>query len=131
MRLIGLVCALAASSLAASAPSTDPADLTVWPNQASHANGDRWLIEHHDQIRRMNPRLLLLNFDNHAPREQLDRLVDRIIAGLAEGSRYHGYNDSNAPVFLQYEVFKFVDLRDTNAPKEKLVAVLVLLDGVR
>src|SRR6266576_1222972 len=49
LRLIGLVCALSVSSLAAPAPSTDPADLTVWPNQASHANGDRWLVEHHDQ----------------------------------------------------------------------------------
>jgi len=39
--------------------------LTVWPKQASHANGDRWVVEHHDQIRRMNPRLLVLNFDNH------------------------------------------------------------------
>ena len=24
----------------------------------------------------MNPRLLVVNFDNHAPRENLDRLVD-------------------------------------------------------
>ena len=68
----------------------------------------------------MNPRLLVLNFDNHAPREKLDRLVDKIIAGIAEGSRYHGYKDSNAPVFLHYQLFKFVDLRDTNAPKSEL-----------
>jgi len=68
----------------------------------------------------MNPRLLVLNFDNHAPREQLDRLVDKTIAAIAEGSRYHGYSDSNAPVFLQYQVFEFVELRDTNAPKSGL-----------
>src|SRR6266566_9129998 len=84
---IGLVCTLSVSTCAESGPSTDPADLTVWPNQASHANGDRWVVEHHDQIRRMNPRLLVLNFDNHAPREKLDRLVDQIIAGLADRSR--------------------------------------------
>src|SRR5260221_203396 len=72
LRLIGLVRALAISCYAASGPSSDPADLTVWPNQASHANGDRWLVEQHDQIRRMNPRLLILNFDNHTPREKLD-----------------------------------------------------------
>ena len=119
-RLIALVGSLSVSLFAASAPSTDPADSAVWPNQDSHANGDRWMIEHHGQIRRMNPRLLVLNFDNHAPRERLERLVDKIIAGIAEGSRYHGYNDSNAPVFLQYQVFKFVDLRDTNATKSGL-----------
>src|SRR5258705_517757 len=115
LRLIGLVCALAVATFAASAPSTDPVDSKVWPNQSSRANSDRWVVEHHDQIRRMNPRLLVLNFDNHAPREKLDRLVDKIIAGIAEGSRYHGYDDSNAPVFLHYQVFKFLDLRDTNA----------------
>jgi len=75
----------------------------------------------------MNPRLLVINFDNHAPREKLDRLVDKIIAGIAEGSRYHGYKDSNAPVFLQYQVFKFVDLRDTNAPKAELNSRLIPL----
>jgi len=126
-RLISLLCTLAVSAFAAPTPSTDPADLAVWPNQASHANGDRWLIDHHDQIRRMNPRLLVLNFDNHAPRVQLDRLVDKIITGLAEGSRYQGYNDSNAPVFLQYQIFKFVDLLDTNAPKSELNSRMIPL----
>src|SRR5438046_10683604 len=82
LRLIGLVGTLSVSTFAQSAPSSDPADFTVWPNQASHANGDRWLVAHHDQIRRMNPRLLVLNYDNHAPREKLDRLVDQIIPGL-------------------------------------------------
>ena len=55
LRLSSLVCILSDSAFAGSAPSTDPADFTVWPNQASHANGDRWLVEHHDQIRRMLP----------------------------------------------------------------------------
>jgi len=111
LRVIGIVCSLFVSAFGESGPSSDPADSTVWPNQASHANGDRWLIEHHDQIRRMNPRLLVLNFENHAPREKLDRLVDQIIAGIAEGSRYHGYNDSNAPVFLQFKAFECVELK--------------------
>jgi hypothetical protein len=95
-----------------SGPEADPADLTVWPNQASRANSDRWLVEHHDKLRRMNPRLLLLNFSNEASRQHLDRLTRELIAALAEGSRYHGYKDPRAPVFLNYQVFKFVDLRE-------------------
>jgi hypothetical protein len=101
-------------------PADDPTNLSRWPNQTSRANSDRWLVEHHDHLRRMNPRLLVVNFDNHASREKLDRLVDQIIAGIGEGSRAHGYKDSNAPVFLQYQAFKFIDLRDTNAPKSEL-----------
>ncbi len=95
-------------------PAQDPADPTVWPNQSSHANSDRWLIEHHDQIRRMNPRLLVLNFSNQATREHLDRLLKDLIAAVAEGSRYHGYADPQAPAFLNYQVWRFVDLRDAD-----------------
>jgi hypothetical protein len=35
-----------------------------------------------------------------------------MIRALAESSRYHGYADAKAPAFLNYQVFKFVDLRD-------------------
>ena len=96
-------------------PASDPADLTVWPNQTSRANSDRWLVEHHDQIRRLNPRVLLLNFSIKATREHLDQLTRDLIAAIAEGSRYHGYQDPKAPPFLNYQVFKFVDLRDADS----------------
>ena len=42
-------------------PGSDPDDLTVWPNRVSRANSDPWLAEHHDSIRRMNPRVMLIN----------------------------------------------------------------------
>lgn len=93
-------------------PWADPDDVTVWPNTTSRANSDAWLAENHDRIRRMRPRVLLLNFSNEHPREHLDRLTRQLIAALAEGSRYHGYRDAKAPPFLEYQVFKFVDLRD-------------------
>ena len=95
-------------------PWHDTADRTVWPNRTSRANGDRWLVEHHDRLRQMRPRVLVLNFSNEHDRAHLDGLVARLIAALAESSRYHGYADPKAPVFLQYEVFKFVDLRDAD-----------------
>lgn len=121
-------CALLALRLLGdSGPQNDPTNLTIWPNQVSHANSDRWLVEHHDEIRQMKPRLLVLNFDNHTARGKIEQLVDEIIAGLTEGSRRHGYKDSDSPAFLRYQVFKFVDLRETNAPQSELNSLLVPL----
>jgi hypothetical protein len=57
-------------------------------------------MENHTRIRRMEPRLLVLNFDNHAPRARLEALVSNIVAGVAESSRWHGYKDAAAPAFL-------------------------------
>jgi hypothetical protein len=108
--------------LRAAGPESDPTDLAAWPNQMSRANGDRWLVEHHDQIRVMRPRVLIVNFSNQARREKIDKLVAGIIDAIAEGSRYHGYSNPFAPAFLKYEVFKFVDLRDgsTNVQSAKV-----------
>ncbi|MDO8630275.1 MAG: hypothetical protein Q7R41_07265, partial [Phycisphaerales bacterium] len=73
--------------------------------------------EHHDRLRVMRPRLLVINFSNRARPGQVERMTGEIIAALAESSRYQGFRDTNVPAFLQYRVFKFVDLRDgsTNA----------------
>jgi hypothetical protein len=89
-----------------------PDDPTVWPNRTSHANSDAWLPAHHDRLRVMEPRVLVINFANEQPRARLELLVRRLIAALAEGSRYHGYKDLKARPFLKYKVLKFVDLRD-------------------
>jgi hypothetical protein len=108
-----------------------PTDLTVWPNSVSRANGDAWLMQHHDSLKQMRPRLLVLNFDNHTPRAKLDALVGQIIAGVAEGSRWHGYQDSNAPVFLDYRVARFADLWEAGAAKTNLnAAAFPLKPGV-
>jgi hypothetical protein len=125
LQLIQLTLALSLSALATfaapldstSGPSRDPADLTIWPNQTSRANSDPWLVENHDRIRQMRPRVLLLNFSQEASREKLEQLTRDLLAALKESSRYHGYRDSNAPAFLEYQVFKFVDLRDPNKAK--------------
>ena len=95
-------------------PWGDPKDLTAWPNATSRANGDPWLAENHDRLRVMRPRLLLINYSNEHRREHLDALTNQLIKALAESTRYHGYKDPKAPAFLQYQVFKFVDLRDAD-----------------
>jgi len=110
--LIGL-----AAGKADSASLNDSGDLTVWPNRGSRANSDRWLVTHHDKLRLMKPRVLVLNFSNEASRDKLDHLVLGIIEAIAEGSRYHGYANPAAPAFLQYQLFKFVDLRDEGATR--------------
>lgn len=101
-------------------PWSDPEDLAAWPNTASNANSDPWLGDNHDRLRVMRPRVLVINFSNQQTLHQIDGLVKRIIEGLAEGSRWHGYADPQAPAFLQYQVFKTVDLRD-KSPGDSLL----------
>lgn len=95
-------------------PWSDPADKTVWPNTTSRANSDPWIAANHDAIKVMRPRLLLINFSNEHSRDHLDKLTKQLVKALAESSRYHGYADPKAPAFLEYQVFKFVDLRDAD-----------------
>lgn len=87
-------------------------DTREWPNAVSCANSDAWLAEHHDELQVMRPRLLVINFANPNPARRMREQTQQLIKALAESSRYHGYKDSNAPAFLQYQVFKYVDLRD-------------------
>jgi|GEM_PF-493333 len=93
-------------------PWNDPVDLTVWPNQTSRANSDSWLVQNHDRVREMRPRVLLINFSNEHSHQHLGTLSTNIIRALRESSRFHGYRSTNAPAFLNYDVLKFVDLRD-------------------
>ncbi|MEW6741371.1 MAG: hypothetical protein AB1486_01315 [Planctomycetota bacterium] len=93
-------------------PLDDPDDPTVWPNVSSRANSDEWIVRHHDEIRQMRPRLLVLNLSNQVDPQKPMKLTADLIAALRESSRYHGYSDPQAPVFLDYRVWRYVDLRD-------------------
>jgi hypothetical protein len=84
----------------------------VWPNSESRANSDPWLARHHDEIRQMRPNVLVLNFVNGLPATQARDRAERLVGVLREGSRYHGYRKNDAPVFLDYQIFKAVDLTD-------------------
>ncbi len=92
----------------------------VWPNAVSKANSDEWLVKNHDLIREMRPRLLVLNFVNGLSAADARAKVDGLIAAIRESSRYHGFEDPNAPAFLDYQVFKLVDLTDSAPPADKL-----------
>ncbi len=96
---------------------TFPEALDTWPNVQSRANSDPWIAQHHDSIRVMRPRVLVINFSNQLATDELERQTQKLIDAVAESSRYHGYSDPDAPAFLQYEVFKFIDLRDPDRSK--------------
>jgi hypothetical protein len=98
-------------------PADDPADPTVWPNQTSRANSDEWIVKNHDAVRKMQPRVLVVNFSNEASEGHCKKLIVDLFAALKESSRYHGYSNTNAPAFIDYRLFKFVDLRDPASKK--------------
>jgi hypothetical protein len=100
-------------------PLRDTADLTVWPNQTSRANGDIWISRNHDRIRVMRPRILLMNFVNGLDPARPVQIAEQLIAALRESSRYHGYKDPDAPAFLEYSIWRFVDLGDQDGPAAK------------
>ena len=106
-------------------PDQDSSDTSIWPNRTSRANSDRWLVDNHDRIQQMRPRLLLLNFSQEASREKLEKITADLLAALRESSRYHGYRDAKAAAFLDYKVFKFVDLRDADKTKGNCAKVPV------
>jgi hypothetical protein len=83
-----------------------------WPNAVSSSNSDPWLVTNHDEICELKPRILALNFVNDPSGANFSTNVNEVIAGLTEGSRYHGYGDPNALPALRPEVFKAVDLSD-------------------
>jgi hypothetical protein len=86
-----------------------------WPNEESRSNSDPWIASHHNVIARMRPRLLVLNFANGVAPGRAGAQVEQLIGVIREGSRYHGYADRAASPFLEYEVFKIIDLTDARA----------------
>ncbi|NUP07742.1 MAG: hypothetical protein HOW73_16970 [Polyangiaceae bacterium] len=86
----------------------------VWPNGMAPNNSHPWLREHHAELVRIEPRVLVLEVVNKPETEiqSIEELLPGLVAAFAEGSRYHGYSDPNAEPFLQYQIDKVVDLRD-------------------
>jgi hypothetical protein len=89
---------------------------TAWPTAGHSANSDPWIVSHHDVITQMSPRVLVLNFANGYTSAAVQVTAQRQVTGIAQGSQYHGYSDSKAPVFLNYQILKVVDLTDHPPP---------------
>lgn len=101
----------------------------VWPNPGHTTNSDPWIAQNHDKITLMQPQVLFLDFANEFTLEDggvveanypllktLQPLINLHIEAFETASRYQGYNDPNAPTFLQYQVTPnhIIDLRDGN-----------------
>jgi hypothetical protein len=96
--------------------STDPdCQLTGWPtSDGLHgANSDPWLVTHNEVITQMKPSVLVLNFDNSASSAATMMAAQALADALAVGSKYHGYQSSDAPQFLQYQILPIVELTNT------------------
>ncbi len=108
--VLPLVSAVAALSVCLTDRARQEPD--YWPNAKSSANSDEWLVANHDRIRVMRPKLLVVNFVNGLKPFEARAKVHNLINALRESSRYHGYENRQAPAFLDYQVFKQVDLTD-------------------
>lgn len=89
-----------------------PAATLIWPNTDSKANSDEWLRLHHNEIRKMRPKVLVLNFVNGLTADEVQRRADAVADAVKEASRYHGYKDKDAPPFLEYKIAKIINLTD-------------------
>ncbi len=99
----------------------------MWPNDESRASSDPWIAEHHDDLRRMAPRFLAINFANGiglggndnvdgGPVDQtmLETKAQGFLDAMRESSRFHGYEDPSAEPFLDPQLVGVVDLQDGN-----------------
>jgi hypothetical protein len=94
-------------------------DLTVWPNKISYRNSDPWLWQNHDKIRKMRPRVLVINFANTHDMEAIRKAAEQYSRAISESTRYHGFDDPDAPAFIEYQIVKYVDMRDRPVPEER------------
>jgi hypothetical protein len=112
---VGLGCIASAAPKAAPNPSKPQytSDLTVWPNKVSKANSDAWIVKNHDKIRKMEPRVLVINFCNGFSTDKANKMAKQLCAAVTESTRYHGYKDKTAKPFAEWKLLKIVNLQDT------------------
>src|SRR5207302_1793155 len=60
-------------------------------------------------------RILVINFTNGLTPRDGESRIGSLIRSLSEATRYHGYSQPyKESGFLQYQLFKYVDLQDPN-----------------
>jgi hypothetical protein len=93
-------------------PERAQCERPVWPNEFSSANSDAWLAAHHDALRELRPRVLVLDYHNDRAAEEVRGVAETQIEALAEGSRYRAYVDDRARSFVHYQLLDVIDLKD-------------------
>ncbi|TMQ05823.1 MAG: hypothetical protein E6J90_47900 [Deltaproteobacteria bacterium] len=92
-----------------------PGDYAIWPNVQSNSNSDPCLVQRHEAIHELHPRVLVVLANNRDTPQHVTAFANQVIAAFREGSRYHGYNDTRATPQLNYEIAKLVDMRDASS----------------
>ena len=78
----------------------------IWPNDQSSANSDDWLVQNHDKIAQLRPRVLAIDIGNTA---NASTLIQRHIDGLANATSFHKYSNPSAQPMLTYQLVKVVN----------------------
>jgi hypothetical protein len=107
----------------------------VWPNAMSQKTSDPWIAQNHQQITKMQPRVLALNFVNNRSMQDMTDQLNSITAGMREGTRPKGAETPSAQTFIDYQIPYKVDLRDAAPPpgfhnSSKYPRELPVVDGV-
>jgi hypothetical protein len=77
----------------------------IWPNAASKANSDPWLVTNHDQISQLQPRVLVMDLEQTA---NAQTLIDQHIAALKEATSFHKFKNAAAQPTVSYQLVKTV-----------------------
>ena len=127
MRVVALLSLVALATTACSRIVTVVTpEATEWPVPGHSANSDPWLVNHNQVITTMKPAVLVLNFDPSQKKMQTEQYAKQVVTGLAAGSMYHGYSNSAAVPFLNYQILDVIDL--TSAPLPVSATAALTLD---
>jgi hypothetical protein len=77
----------------------------IWPNDVSKANSDTWLVQNHDQIAQLQPRVLVIDLENTA---NSATLINQHIAALKEATSFHKFKNAAAQPTVSYQLVKTV-----------------------
>ncbi|HEY7376082.1 MAG TPA: hypothetical protein VIF57_28230, partial [Polyangia bacterium] len=78
----------------------------IWPNDTSSANSDDWLVQNHDRISQLRPRVLAMDIGNTS---NASTLIQRHIDGLANATSFHKYSNTSAQPMVVYQLVKVVN----------------------
>ncbi len=90
--------------------AVEPRQPDYWPNEVSNGNSDDWIVENHNRIIEMIPKVLVLNFMNDW--NNMESHTEGVINAVQWSSRYRYFKNPDSEWFMKYEVAKYVDLRD-------------------
>jgi hypothetical protein len=77
----------------------------IWPNATSKANSDPWLVQNHDQIAQLQPRVLVIDLEQTA---NAQTLIDQHIAALKEATSPHKFKTASAQPAVSSQLVKTV-----------------------